>query len=148
MMDPDEDPYAAFEGLNSETGSLMISSSGEMEDAEEVVVTALSQGEEFELRYLEWIENNRKIVDELPDGKLRYVYMSNSSGQGQQELVHMYYGQLNKQGLFIDERFNGGVQLADRFLKLLTRPVVYNLYWRHGRDHTQPVKTNTGRWEC
>ena len=144
MIDPDEDPYAAFEGLNSETVSLMISSSGEMEDAEEVLVTTLSQGEEFELRYLEWIENNRKMVDELSDGKLGYVYMSNTSGQGQQELVRMYYGQLDKQGFIIDERFNGGGQLADRFLELLTRPVVYNLHWRHGRDHTQPVKTNTG----
>jgi len=144
MVDPDEDPYAAFEGLNSETVSLMISSSGKMEDAEEVVVTTLSQGEEFELRYLEWIENNRKMVDELSDGKLGYVYMSNTSGQGQQELVRMYYGQLDKQGFIIDERFNGGGQLADRFLELLTRPVVYNLHWRHGRDHTQPVKTNTG----
>ena len=144
MIDPNEDPYAAFEGLNSETVSLMISSSGEMEDAEEVLVTTLSQGEEFELRYLEWIENNRKMVDELSDGKLGYVYMSNTSGQGQQELVRMYYGQLDKQGFIIDERFNGGGQLADRFLELLTRPVVYNLHWRHGRDHTQPVKTNTG----
>ena len=39
---------------------------------------------------------------------------------------------------------NGGGQLADRFMELLTRPVVYNLHWRHGRDHTQPVHTNTG----
>lgn len=144
MLDPDEDPYAAFEGLNGETVSLMISSSGEMEDAEEVVVTTLSQGEESELRYLEWIENNRKMVDDLSDGKLGYVYMSNTAGQGQQELVRMYYGQLDKQGFIIDERFNGGGQLADRFLELLTRPVVYNLHWRHGRDHTQPAKTNTG----
>jgi tricorn protease len=56
----------------------------------------------------------------------------------------MYYGQLDKKGFIIDERFNGGGQLADRFLELMQRPVVYNLHWRHGRDHTQPVKTNTG----
>src|SRR6056297_241715 len=143
-LDPNQDPYAAFEGLNGETVSLMISSSGEMNDAEEVVVTTLSQGEESELRYLEWIENNRKMVEELSDGKLGYVYMSNTSSQGQRELVRMYYGQLDKQGFIIDERFNGGGQLADRFLELLTRPVVYNLHWRHGRDHTQPAKTNTG----
>jgi len=143
-LNPDEDPYAAFEGLDGKTVSLMISSSGNIDDASEVVVTTLTQGEESQLRYLEWIENNRKMVDELSDGKLGYVYMSNTSTQGQQELVRMYYGQLDKQGFIIDERFNGGGQLADRFLELLTRPVVYNLHWRHGRDHTQPVKTNTG----
>jgi tricorn protease len=143
-LDPSYDPYKAFEGLDGETVSLMVSDNGRIEDARQVVVTTLSQGEETELRYLEWIENNRKMVEELSDGKLGYVYMSNTGGQGQQELVRMFYGQLDKQGFIIDERFNGGGQLADRFLELLMRPVVYNLHWRHGRDHTQPIKTNTG----
>lgn len=84
------------------------------------------------------------MVDKLSDGQLGYVYMSNTSGRGQLELVKMYYGQLDKKGFIIDERFNGGGQLADRFLELITRPVVYNLHWRHGKDHTQPIKTNTG----
>jgi tricorn protease len=56
----------------------------------------------------------------------------------------MFYGQLDKKGFILDERFNGGGQLADRFLELLQRPVTYNLHWRHGRDHTNPIKTNTG----
>jgi tricorn protease len=56
----------------------------------------------------------------------------------------MYYGQLDKKGFIIDERFNGGGQLADRFLELMKRPVVYNLYWRHGRHHIYPIKANTG----
>lgn len=143
-LDPAKDPYAAFEGLNGKTVALMISSDGNLENAKKVVVQALTENEEEELRYLEWIENNRKMVEELSDGKLGYVYMSNTSSQGQRELVRMFYGQLDKEGFIIDERFNGGGQLADRFLELLQRPVVYNLHWRHGKDHTQPVHTNTG----
>jgi tricorn protease len=143
-LDPNHDPYKAFEGLDGKTVSLMVSENGRASDAFEVIVTTLTQGQESNLRYLEWIENNRKMVEELSDGKLGYIYMSNTGGQGQEELVRMYYGQLHKQGFIIDERFNGGGQLADRFLELLTRPVVYNLHWRHGRDHTQPVHTNTG----
>lgn len=84
------------------------------------------------------------MVEELSDGKLGYIYMSNTGGQGQLELVRMYYGQLDKEGFIIDERFNGGGQLADRFLELLQRPVVYNLHWRHGKDHTQPIHANNG----
>ena len=98
----------------------------------------------MQLRYLEWIENNRRMVDNLSNGRLGYVYMSNTGGRGQLELVRMFYGQLDKQGFIIDERFNGGGQLADRFLELMQRPVVYNLHWRHGRDHTFPTKTNMG----
>jgi tricorn protease len=141
QLDPQKDPYAAFEGLAGKTISLTIERG---DDSHEIVVNTLSTNEENNLRYLEWIENNRKMVDELSDGKLGYVYMSNTGGAGQRELISMYYGQLDKEGFIIDERFNGGGQLADRFLELLTRPVVYNLHWRHGRDHTWPVKTNSG----
>ena len=143
-LDVNKDPYAAFEGLDNQTVVLMISKDGKFENAEKVVVKLLNRFEEGQLRYLEWIEDNRKMVEKLSDGKLGYVYMSNTSGRGQLELVKMYYGQLDKEGFIIDERFNGGGQLADRFLELITKPVVYNLHWRHGKDHTQPIKTNTG----
>lgn len=143
-LDSRKDPYAPFENLSGEVVSLMISSNGNANDAEQVIVETLTPAEEVRLRYLEWIENNRKMVEELSDGNLGYIYMSNTGGRGQLELVKMYYGQLDKKGFIIDERFNGGGQLADRFLELLKRPVVYNLHWRHGKDHTNPVKTNTG----
>ncbi len=143
-LDPNKGPYAAFEGLAGETVMLKVSRTGVEEDARTVVVKCLTQGEEQELRAMAWIENNRKMVEELSDGQLGYIYMANTSGLGQLQLVRMFYGQLDKKGFIIDERFNGGGQLADRFLELMQRPVVYNLHWRHGKDHTQPVKTNTG----
>ncbi len=143
-LDAQKDPYANFEGLDEHTVALQISRTGNQSDAKQHIVKTLSQFEETRLRYLEWIENNRKMVDKLSDGQLGYVYMSNTSGRGQLELVKMYYGQLDKKGFIIDERFNGGGQLADRFLELITKPVVYNLHWRHGKDHTHPIKTNTG----
>jgi tricorn protease len=144
LLDPEKEPYAVFNGYSGKTVSLKISKTGNQDDAKEVIIECLSPRQETQLRYLEWLENNRKMVDELSDGKLGYVYMSNTSGRGQLELVRMFYGQLDKKGFIIDERFNGGGQLADRFLELLKRPVVYNLHWRHGRDHQHPVKTNTG----
>jgi tricorn protease len=143
-INPEIEPYAAFDGLTGKTVSLTVSKTGNTSDAENIVIKCLSQGEEQMLRYLEWIEQNRMMVEKLSDGKLGYVYMSNTSSRGQLELVRMYYGQLGKQGFIIDERFNGGGQLADRFLELMKRPVVYNLYWRHGKYHQWPVKANTG----
>jgi tricorn protease len=144
-LDVNQDPYAAFEGLGGKIISLsIIRKNGTLEDKMEKVITCLTQSEESNLRYLEWIEKNRKMIDKLSGGKLGYIYMSNTADDGQKELVRMYYGQLDKQGFIIDERFNGGGQLADRFMELLLRPVVYNLHWRTGKSHTQPIKTNTG----
>ncbi len=140
----DRDPFAAFEGLNGKTVSLKVSKTGNLNEAKDVVVTCLTASEEGNIRYLEWIEQNRLMVEKLSAGKLGYVYMTNTSSRGQLDLVRMYYGQLDKEGFIIDERFNGGGQLADRFLELMTRPVIYNLYWRHGRTNTVPSKVNTG----
>jgi len=140
----DTDPYAAFEGLSGKTVSLLVSSNGNKAEARTVVVKCLTGGEESALRNLEWIEGNRRMVEKLSGGKLGYIYMSNTSNQGQSELVRMFYGQLDKEGFIIDERFNGGGQLADRFLELLRRPIVYNIHWRQGRDTTQPIKANNG----
>lgn len=144
VLNPKKDPYAAFEGLDEKTVALQISKTGDLVDAKQHIIKTLGQRDEVRLRYLEWIEDNRKMVEKLSDGQLGYVYMSNTAGRGQLELVKMYYGQLDKKGFIIDERFNGGGQLADRFLELLTKPIVYNLHWRHGKDHTQPIKANAG----
>ncbi len=143
-LNPEKDPYAAFTGLENKTVLLKVSSSGKLEDSKDIIVKCLSGRDEYNLRYLEWIENNRKMVDKLSDGQLGYIYMANTAGQGQQELVKMYYGQLDKKGFILDERWNGGGQLADRFLELIQRPVNCHLHWRHGKDHRSPVKTNTG----
>jgi len=143
-LDTSKDPYASFEGLSDKTVSLLVSSTGEREDAKSITIETLSRREEDALRNLEWIEGNRKLVEELSDGQLGYIYMTNTADRGQLELVRMYYAQMDKRGFVIDERFNGGGQLADRFLELLQRPIVYNLHWRHGRDHTQPIEQNPG----
>jgi tricorn protease len=143
-LQTNQDPYAAFDGLAGQTVALQISKSGSLGDAKDHIVKLLGQGEEQQLRYEAWIESNRKTVEQLSDGKLGYIYMSNTSGQGQLELVKMFYGQLDKQGFIIDERFNGGGQLADRFMELMMRPSIYNLYWRHGNAMRAPNKTNTG----
>ena len=57
---------------------------------------------------------------------------------GQTELVRQFTGQLHKDGLIIDERFNSGGQIPDRFVELLNRPL-YN-YWavRDGKDWQWP----------
>lgn len=142
-LDPNKDPYAAFEGLGGNTVSITIGK-GLNGERKEIVLTCLSPAEESNLKYLEWIEKNRKLVENLSEGKLGYVYMSNTGDDGQKELVSMYYGQLDKKGFIIDERFNGGGRLAARFLELMKRPVVSNHHYRQGRDHTYPIKTNTG----
>ncbi|MBK7335980.1 MAG: PD40 domain-containing protein [Saprospirales bacterium] len=136
------DPWAAFEGLAGKTVELTVHSKASMEGARTVVVQTLS--DETRLRNLAWIESNRRHVDEASGGKLGYIYVPSTGIDGQNELVRQFYGQWNKEGLVIDERFNNGGQIPDRFIELLNRKPL--AYWdvRDGKTWQWPPVANFG----
>ncbi len=141
-IEPNIDPYSVFEGLSGKAVALKVNSKPTMEGSREVIIKTLTPGEESRLRHLEWIESNRKKVEELSGGKLGYMYMPNTGTQGQTELMRQFYAQIDKEGFIIDERFNAGGQLADRFIEMLNRPVLYNIAWRNADVTVWPVKGN------
>ena len=129
-------PWAPFEGFVEETVELTVSKSGSWDDTKTFVVKTMS--DETRLRNLAWIEQNRKRVDEASGGKLGYIYVPNTGVDGQNELVRQFYGQWNKEGLVVDERFNSGGQIPDRFIELLNRKPL--AYWsvRDGKNWQWP----------
>ncbi|MEO0630420.1 MAG: S41 family peptidase, partial [Planctomycetota bacterium] len=60
------------------------------------------------------------------------------------ELFRQFYGQIDKEALIIDERWNGGGQIPNRFIELLNRPRTN--YWarRDGRDWPWPYDSHQG----
>ena len=144
MLDVDRDPYAVFEGLAGKAVALRVNNKPSAEGSREVIIKTLTPQEESRLRHLEWIEMNRKKVDELSKGQLGYMYMPNTATLGQTELMRQFYAQIDKQGFVIDERFNAGGQLADRFIEMLNRPVLYNISWRNADVTVWPIKANNG----
>jgi tricorn protease len=141
-IDTSKDPWASFQGLAEKTIELTVNDKPTMEGARQVLVKTLPS--EFRLRNLAWIENNRRKVEEATDGRVGYIYVPNTSISGQTELVRMFQGQYTKDGLIIDERFNSGGQIPDRFIELLNRPL-YN-WWgvRDGKDWQWPPVSNPG----
>lgn len=143
-LDTNIDPYAAFEGLSGTSVILRVGSKPEPDSSKEVIIQTLSTSDERRLRHLEWIENNRKTVEEKSGGKIGYMYMPNTGTQGQTELMRQFYAQVDKDGFIIDERFNAGGQLGDRFIEMLNRNNLYNIAWRNAGISRVPVKGNSG----
>jgi tricorn protease len=141
-LDTNKEPWAAFQGLADRTVELTVNETPSMEGSRKVIVKTMSS--ETRLRNLEWMDINRKYVDEKSGGKIGYVYMPNTSTLGQLQLVRQFYAQLDKEGIIIDERFNSGGQLSDRFLELITRPKIGYIYSRNGDLENWPAKANFG----
>jgi tricorn protease len=141
-VDASKDPWAAFQGVADEVVTLTISSTPDANDADEVTVKPLSS--DFRLRYLAWVESNRRKVQEATNSRVGYIYVPDTSRNGQNELVRQFIPQRTKEALIIDERFNSGGQIPDRFIELLNRPL-YN-YWarRDHRDWQTPFITHIG----
>ena len=123
-LDTSRDPWAAFQGL---TGPVMltVNDTPDMDGAREVLVDPLE--DETRLRNLAWIESNRRRVEEASDGRVGYIYVPDTGVGGQTELARQFNAQYTKDALIIDERFNSGGQIPDRFIELLNRPAL--AYW-------------------
>ncbi len=141
-LDIEQEPYAAFQGLADKPVFITVNSEPKLEGAREVLVQTL--GSEARLRNLAWIESNRKKVEDATDGKVGYVYVPDTGRHGQNELVRQFRAQFSKAGLIIDERFNSGGQIPDRFVELLGRRTLN--YWgvRDGEDWSWPQIANSG----
>jgi tricorn protease len=141
-VEPELEPYAAFQGLADKPVFLTVNSNPSRDGAREVLVQTLAS--EARLRHLAWIEKNRQKVEDASGGKLGYVYVPDTGRGGQNELVRQFRAQFNKEGLIIDERFNSGGQIPDRFVELLSRKTIN--YWgvRDGEDWTWPRIANSG----
>jgi tricorn protease len=101
-------------------------------------VTVVPIANEASLRQREWMENNRRKVEELSAGKLAYVYLPNTAMAGFTNFNRYYFAQNAKQGAVIDERFNGGGAIADYIVDWLKRPLLMVAMTREGKDQSIP----------
>jgi tricorn protease len=129
--------YQAFEATADKSTVLKVGSKPDGSDAREVTVVPVPS--ETALRHLYWIESNRRKVDQLSGNRIAYVYLPNTSVDGYTNFNRYYFAQLDKEGLVVDERFNGGGSAADYIIDSLKRPLMN--YWttREGKTFTTPL---------
>jgi tricorn protease len=134
----DMEPHTAFVGLGGKTVELTYNSSPSMTGAKTAIVQTLT--DEYRLRHLAWIEKNRKRVEEASNGEIGYIYVPSTGVDGQNELTRQFNAQWDKKGLVIDERFNDGGQIPDRFIEMLNRDPL--AFWAIRDGETWPWPPN------
>ena len=143
-IDITKEPAAAFDGLANVIVSITVNTKPSLDGSRVVLVRTMTFPAELRLRNLAWIEDNRKRVEKATNGRVGYVFVPSTGIDGQTELVRQYRAQIDKEGLIIDERFNSGGQIPDRFVELLNRPRTN--YWkiRDGVDWPWPQQSQDG----
>lgn len=141
-INPHHAPWEAFQGLAEQTVELTLNSRPSLDAAWRIFVTTL--GDESRLRNLAWIESNRKRVELASGGRIGYIYVPSTGIDGQTELVRQFNTQFTKEGLIIDERFNSGGQIPDRFIELLDRKPLAFWAVRDGKNWQWPTMAHFG----
>ncbi len=129
-------PYSLLDAKVGQQVVLEIAAKADGKDSREITVVPIAS--EFALRYEAWVQKNRRIVDDLSDGKIGYLHMPNTAVGGQVGFAKGYYPNLRKDGLIIDERFNGGGFIPDFFMNILRQKMVNLWKPRYGQDWRTP----------
>ncbi len=137
---------SVMENTVGTTVSLLVNSKPELKGAWTVEVNPIAS--ELNLRYNNWIVSNRRLVDSLSHGEIGYVYLPDMEAAGLNAFVQQYYPQITKQGLIIDERYNGGGFVDQLILERLRRILVGMSMSRHGAPTTIPQPVFNGYMAC
>jgi tricorn protease len=114
-----DNPYQALDGTSGVQTVLHVNSKPDFDSAWKITVKPIRS--ESALRQRAWVEDNRRMVDSLSNGKLAYVWVPNTGGPGFISFNRYFFAQQDKAGAVIDERFNGGGLLDDYMVDLMTR---------------------------
>jgi tricorn protease len=129
--------YSFFEATADKSVVLKVGPDPTGANSREVTVVPVPN--EQGLRNLAWIEDNRRKVDKMTNGRIAYVYMPDTAFGGLTNFTRYFFAQRGKEGVIIDERFNGGGALATDIIEILKRPLMSMVATRDGADMVQPV---------
>ncbi len=138
----EREPFASFQGLANKTVELTYNTTPSWTGAKTALVQTMS--DEGRLRNLAWIESNRKRVAEASNGDVGYIYIPSTGIDGQNELIRQFNAQWDKKALVIDERFNSGGQIPDRFIEILNRTPLAFWAIRDGEEWPWPPFAHFG----
>jgi tricorn protease len=134
--------YSFFENTSGKIIAITVGPNADASGARTVQVVPIAN--EAALRNRDWIEGNVKKVDAATGGRVAYVYVPNTGQAGYSYFKRYFYPQSHKDAVIIDERFNGGGQVADYYIDILRRPLTS--YWatRYGDDFKTPTASIQG----
>ena len=139
---PPANVYSFFENTAGKIVEITVGPNADGTGSRTVQVVPIEN--EGALRNRDWVEGNLKKVDAATGGRVAYVYVPNTAQPGYNYFKRYFYPQTHKDAVIIDERFNGGGQVADYYIDLLRRPLISYWAMRYGDDLKTPTASIQG----
>ncbi|HKS40783.1 MAG TPA: PDZ domain-containing protein [Blastocatellia bacterium] len=131
-----ENPYEPFQNTVGKQVVLKVNDKPSEDGARTITVRPI--GNESAVRYIDWVETNRRKVAEATGGRCGYMHVPDTAIQGISEFARAFYAQSDKDAIIIDERWNGGGFIPDFFTERLKRKNLNYIAPREGNDRKIP----------
>jgi len=132
----------ALMGKANRTVTLTVNDKPSKTGARSVTVQTIAN--EGSLRYISWVEGNRKKVAEASQGRIGYMHVPNTNFQGIIEFMKGFYSNSGAEAWIIDERYNGGGFIPTFFIEALQRQMQTAFSPRYGADVPLPDRSLEG----
>jgi tricorn protease len=139
---PPVNVYRFFENTSGKIVEITVGPNADGSGSRTVQVVPVAN--EAALRNRDWVEGNLRKVNEATQGRVAYVYVPNTAAQGHEYFKRYFFPQAHKEAIIVDERFNGGGQVADYYIDLLRRPLISYWAMRYGADLKTPTASIQG----
>ena len=134
--------YAALEGRAGKGVVLTVGGSASKVSSRDVVVKAMTSDKK--LRYADWVRQNREYVSAKTGGKIGYVHMPDMGRDGLVAFETWFYPQLEKEGMVVDVRWNGGGFVSQLIVERLRRDLISFDRSRGGGVYSYPQRVLNG----
>jgi tricorn protease len=138
-----DNPYILLKKTIGTIVSLKLNNKPDPNGAWEIKINPIAS--ETQLKYVDWVETNRKFVEKATNGKVGYVHIPDMSFNGLNQFVKTWYSQLTKEGIIIDDRFNGGGFVSQMILERLRRFLVGLSFTRNFGITPEPPASYSGK---
>src|SRR5215203_4214865 len=143
----DDNPYRLLRHKAGRPVRLTVGAKPTLEGSREITFRPIDS--ETNLIYLDWITGNRERVAKLSGGKVGYIHIPDMGEDGMREFLKQYFGQVDKEGLIVDVRDNGGGFISQTLLERLGRKALAVDYGRaSGEAQSYPQVVFNGHMAC
>jgi tricorn protease len=126
----DQDPAALLLGTAGLTISVTVNYKPTLVGARTLSVTPLAS--DRDLRLQDWINGRRAYVEKASGGQIAYVYLGDMGAMGARQFAQAYYPNVDKPGIIIDVRGNGGGNISGNVLNDLGSRITGYFSFRAG----------------
>ncbi|MGV3615696.1 MAG: S41 family peptidase [Fimbriimonas sp.] len=130
-------PNALLQNKVGRYVTLTVNSTPTMTGARKVRVRPVAS--EAGLRYNTFVEDNRRYVEKMSNGRIGYMHIPNTATEGAVELIRGFYSQTDKDAVIVDERWNGGGFIQPWFVDTLARRSRAGIQQRNAADALDAV---------